>query len=76
MNLINWPALSVWAFIAQLVAHCSGNAEVTGSNQVEAPEKLFLGYFTIASIAISTVMVTYSFHTCMYKCAPQTKCWG
>ena len=36
MNSINWPALSVWVFIAQLsIEHCSANAEVTGSNPVE-----------------------------------------
>ena len=27
MNSINWPASSVWVFIAQLVKHCSANAE-------------------------------------------------
>ena len=40
--------MSVWVFIAQLVEHCSANAEATGSNPVEAPKNLFSGYFTIA----------------------------
>ena len=44
MNSINWPASSVWVFIAQLGEHCSANAEATGSNPVEAP-KNFFSYF-------------------------------
>ena len=34
--------VDVWVFIAQLVEHCSANAEAMGSNPVEAP-KTFLG---------------------------------
>ena len=45
MNSINWPASSVWVFIAQLVEHCSANAEATGSNPVEVPKNFFSGYF-------------------------------
>ena len=41
MNSINWPASSVWVFIAQLVEHSSANAEATGSNPVEAPKNVF-----------------------------------
>ena len=29
-NSINWPASSVWVFIAQLGEHCSANAGATG----------------------------------------------
>ena len=47
MNSINWPAPSIWVFIAQLGEHCSGNAEATGSNPVEAPKTFFSGYFRI-----------------------------
>ena len=43
MNSINWPASSVWVFIAQLGEHCSANAEATGSNPVEAPKIFFSG---------------------------------
>ena len=32
---------SVWVFIAQLVEHCSANAEAMGSNPVEAPKTFF-----------------------------------
>ena len=32
MNSKNWPASSVWVFIAQLVEHCSVNVEAMGSN--------------------------------------------
>ena len=45
MNSINWPASSVWVFIAQLGEHCSANAEATGSNPIEAPKVFFSGYF-------------------------------
>ena len=41
MNSINWPASSVWVFIAQLVEHCNANAESTNSNPGEAPINLF-----------------------------------
>ena len=36
MNSINWPAPNIWVFIAQLVEHCSANAEAMDSNPVEA----------------------------------------
>ena len=39
MNSINWPA--VWVFIAQLVEHCSANAEATCSNPCLKPQKSF-----------------------------------
>ena len=48
MNSINWPASSIWVFIAQLGEHCSANAEAMGSNPVEAPKSLFSGFFAIA----------------------------
>ena len=40
-NSINWPVSSLWVFIAQLVEHCSVNAEATDSNPVEAPKTFF-----------------------------------
>ena len=43
MNSINWPASNIWVFIAQLVEHCSANAEAMGSNPVEALKKFFWG---------------------------------
>ena len=36
INSKNWPAPNIWVFIAQLVEHCSANAEAMGSNPVEA----------------------------------------
>ena len=42
---INWPASSVWVFIAQPGEHSSDNAEATGLNPVEAPKNFFSGYF-------------------------------
>ena len=36
MNSINWPTANLWVFIAQLVEHCSANAEAMGSNPVDA----------------------------------------
>ena len=36
MDPQNWPAPNSYGFIAQLVEHCTGIAEVTGSNPAEA----------------------------------------
>ena len=58
---INWPASHEWVFIAQMVEHCSANAEATGSNPVEAP-KLFFGLFSQLLKLRFTAMVTYSFY--------------
>ena len=41
MHSSNWPASNVWVFIAQMVEHCSANAESTGSNPVEVPQKIY-----------------------------------
>ena len=41
MNSTNWPAPNVWIFIAQMVEHCSANAEAMGSNPVEVPKNFF-----------------------------------
>ena len=38
--MTNWPAPNVWVFIAQMVEHCSANAEAMGSNPVEVPKIL------------------------------------
>ena len=40
-STVNWPAPNVWVFMAQLVEHCSANAEATGSNPVEAPKNFW-----------------------------------
>ena len=50
MNSENWPASNVWVFTAQLVEHCSANAEAKGSNPVEVP-KFFISFFGLISIA-------------------------
>ena len=62
MNSINWPASSIWVFIAQLGEHCSANAEATGSNPVEAPKKFFSGYFRNCLNCDSLRWSHYSFH--------------
>ena len=41
MNSTNWPAPNLRVFIAQLVEHCSANAEAMGSNPVEASKTFF-----------------------------------
>ena len=48
-------------FIAQLVEHRTGIAEVTGSNPVEALI-FFSGFFPIAQIGKFTAMITLHFH--------------
>ena len=50
MNSINWPAPNIWVFIAQLVEHCSANAEAMGSNPVEALNFFFGLKFAIAKL--------------------------
>ena len=67
MKSINWPALSVWVFTAQLVEHCSLNAKAMGSNPIEAPPIFFFffwggDYFANTQIAIRTAMAISSFH--------------
>ena len=41
-SMKKWPAPNIWVFIAQLVEHCSANAEAMSSNPVEAV-KFFSG---------------------------------
>ena len=60
MNLINWRVSSVWVVIAQLVEHCSANAEATGSNPVEVPKNFFRAISQLLKLRF-TAMVTYSF---------------
>ena len=50
MSSVHWPAPSVWVIIAQLVEHCSANAEAMGLNPDEAPKNYFGGYFAIAQL--------------------------
>ena len=42
VNSINWPAPNIWVFIAQLVEHCSVNAEATGLNPVKVQKFFFV----------------------------------
>ena len=62
MNSINWPASSIWVFIAQLGEHCSANVEATGSNPVEVPKNFFFRLFSQLLKLRFTAMVAYSFH--------------
>ena len=48
MNSINWCAINIWVFIAQLVEYCSTNAEAMGSNPVET-----LNFFSRLKFAIA-----------------------
>ena len=57
MNSINWPASSVWVFVAQLVEHCSVNAEAMGSNSVEAQKNFFQAISRLLKLRF-TEMVT------------------
>ena len=66
-NSINWPASGVWVFIAQLVEHCSANAEATGSNPVEAPKALFVRTISQLLKLQFTAMVTYSFQNLVFN---------
>ena len=47
--------------MVQLVEHCNAKAEAIRSNPVEALNFFFVGIkFAIASIAITTTMITFS----------------
>ena len=60
-ELIKLTSLPMCGFIAQLVEHRTGIAEVTGSNLVEA--LIFSGFiFPIASIGKLTAMIILHFH--------------
>ena len=48
MDSISWPAPNERVLIAQLVEHCSADAEAMGSNPVEAPKTFFRAYYAIA----------------------------
>ena len=52
MNSINWSAPNIWVFIVQLVKHCSANAEVMGSNPVEALKWFFEPKFAMAKLQL------------------------
>ena len=76
MNSINWPASCVWVFIAQLVEHCSANAEATGLNPVGAqknffratPQLLKLQFNCNGHIFISFVFLQFtSFHSVFHS---------
>ena len=56
MNLINWPAPNEWVFIAQLVEHCSANAEAMGS-QLRWPNFPFICMSTLHMIFIRGYLV-------------------
>ena len=60
MNSTNWPPPNVWVLIAQLVEHCSANAEAMGSNPVEVP-KFFRVNLQLLKIAITAATVISSF---------------
>ena len=56
-------SLPMCGFIAQLVEHCTGIVEVTGSNSVEA--LIFSGFFfPVGKIGKLTAMITRHFHNC------------
>ena len=66
-NSINWPALSVWVFIAQLVENCSTNAEARGSNPVEALKNFFFGLKAIAIHCDDHIFIS-----CVQWCFPSS----
>ena len=66
LNPINWPAPYVWVFIAQLVEHCSTNAEAMGLNNysIKAPPPLFFcsGKFVIALLLVTQLWLSLYLH--------------
>ena len=69
MNSINWPAPNIWVFIAQLVEHCSANAEAMGSNPVEALKFFFFGLkFAIFFYYVFMVIKNYGQELALLAC--------
>ena len=46
VNSTNWPAPNIWVFIAQMVVHCSANAEAMGSMK---SRNFFFGFIHICN---------------------------
>ena len=46
LNSTNWPAPNIWVFIAQMVVHCSANAEAMGSMK---SRNFFFGFIHICN---------------------------
>lgn len=66
LNPINWPAPYVWVFIAQLLEHCSTNAEAMGLNNysIKAPPPPFFcsGKFVIALLLVTQLWLSLYLH--------------
>ena len=52
MNSINWPAYSIWVFIAQLLEHCSATQRSRVLIPLKPRKFFFSGYFAIAYIYV------------------------
>ena len=65
MNSTNWPAPNIWVFIAQLVEHCSANAEAMGSNPVEALE-----YFSGLNLQLLKLRLQLRWSNLYFICIP------
>ena len=63
INSINWPAPNIWVFIAQLVEHCSANAEAMGSNPVEA-----LKFFSGLSLQLLKLRLQLRWSNLYFNC--------
>ena len=53
VNSTNWPAPNIWVFIAQMVEHCSANAEAMGSMKSRI---FFFGFIHICNC------LNYNYH--------------
>ena len=62
MNSINWPALSVWVFIAQAGRALQREHRGHGFESRWSPKKLFFGLFSQLLKLRFAAMVTYSCH--------------
>ena len=56
MTSINWSAPNMWVFTAQLVEHCSANADAIGSSPVEALKIIFRLKFAKALFTVNLLI--------------------
>ena len=65
LNPTNWPAPNVWVLIAQLVEHCSTNAEAMGLNNFPSklpPPSFCSGKFVIALLLVIQLWLSLYLH--------------
>ena len=64
VNWTNWPAPNVWVFTAEMVEHCSANAEALSSNPVEVQKIFFSG---LSAKILSPEKLFFKYEFCLFQ---------